>query len=329
LGVSALVRPRADPCSFNLLAKGGETGDLGEAVDGEITLGGANPETSFYIQNGTLEDVSSGLCQVLSTGQLECEGVADDNGKWTVTPNNTLLYNNCPKFYVCSDEGSGTLHIYNDARNDTSECYAVTLNTIAYNCTALGRPTTTATTPGSTATASSTATATASCPSNLAGGDFASPEIIVPVDSENPTTAYGRQPNATITPSNSSLYNFDLSYTGTCALLFLFPFSSSLSDSGYPYLFSGIEEEVEENGGLNFTLLASPISDQTTFDTVPNVSNDYGKTEILPGNNYTIAQFPCEEGYTAFKVASDGNVDLIYSQDSEPSPLGLYVVPCA
>merc|ERR1719197_328484 len=63
------------------------------------------------------------------------------------------------------------------------------------------------------------------CPANL-DGEYQYPHLIVPVSSENKDKAYGTSYNGTISPSVSSIFNFDLpySYEGqTCSLVFLFP----------------------------------------------------------------------------------------------------------
>lgn len=350
IGTSAFTF-RRDACSFSLLARGGEIGDLGETVGGDITLGGANSETSFYISNGGLMDTTTGACTISSSSRLQCQGTASGE-TYTVTANETLLYNGCSKFFACDDDESGTLNIFTDGRSNTSACYPITLETVAYNCTALGRSTTTdlptSTTPpttistitgnGVTVTPFTTvsggmstetiASRAASCPTDLSSGTFTSPNLLIPISLEDPTIAFGPSANVTIMPANNTLYNFDIPYTGTCALLFFFPFSSSLA-AGHPaYLFSGIEEEEGESGGLNFTTLASSFGNNVTYATRPEEVRSFGKTEILPGSAYTIGTFDCEAGDVAVEGSSDGGVDLIYSQSSDPSPLGLFVVPC-
>ena len=113
-------------------------------------------------------------------------------------------------------------------------------------------------------------------------------------------------------------------------MIFLFPYVSELDPSAGRYNFSGIEEEEGENGGLDFARLSGVASASTTYNTTPSVATDYGKTEIIPGNNYTIATFLCQSGTpVTYSGTSVGNVELDYFQDSAPEPIGLYVVPCA
>ena len=83
-------------------------------------------------------------------------------------------------------------------------------------------------------------------------------------------------------------------------------------------------------------MLSGLADTTTTYNSTPAVATDYGKTEILPGNNYTIATFDCQSGVktaagTMLSISgnSAGNVELDYTQNSLPSPIGLYVVPCS
>jgi Ubiquitin 3 binding protein But2 C-terminal domain len=152
--------------------------------------------------------------------------------------------------------------------------------------------------------------------------------LIIPISPESPATAFGTQYTATITPENSTIFAFDIpyTYTGTCALIFLFPFGDRAQ---FPYTFSGIEEEDASRGGLDFALLNGEINDATTFNSLPPVGIEYGMTEVLPGNNYTIAVGPCGSGeMVGYEVSSVGGVVLEYFQSIGGSPIGLWVVPC-
>lgn len=91
-----------------------------------------------------------------------------------------------------------------------------------------------------------------------------------------------------------------------------------------------MEQVIYQNGGLNFALLDGIATDKTTFSTTPSVAVDYGKTQILPGNKYTVATFPCQSGKTVTYQASSVNKTVLsYFQNSGNQPIGLYVVPCA
>jgi hypothetical protein len=187
-----------------------------------------------------------------------------------------------------------------------------------------------------TTSASSTASSTIpdpSCPKDLSSGEFRFPLLVLPTSPEAPDYAFGDSYIAYISSDNTTIFNFDVPdsspYTGNCALLFLFPYASTLSLPNSPFYFSGIEEEEGENGGLDFALLKGVADPEVTYRTIPPVDTDYGKTKILPGNGYTIATFPCRSGTTSYAVSSVGNVELDYFQDSGSDPIGLYIVPCS
>jgi hypothetical protein len=176
---------------------------------------------------------------------------------------------------------------------------------------------------------SATSTSSGSCPTAFSD-DISIPHLIVPVNSAAPTTPYGHQYSVSISSTNSTTFTFDIPpfapYTGTCALLFLFPFSE---DAQFPYDFTGIEREQLSHGGLNFALLSSPVSESTTFATLPSVQTDYGKREILPGGGFYIAKYQCQSGQrVSYKASSVGDVGLNYFQSTGKNPIGLYVVPC-
>lgn len=90
-----------------------------------------------------------------------------------------------------------------------------------------------------------------------------------------------------------------------------------------------MEQEEGSDGGLDFALLESVAGPQVTYRTTPPVHTDYGKTAVLPGNNYTIATFPCKSGMSSYSVSSVNDVELDFFQNSNPNPIGLFVVPCS
>jgi hypothetical protein len=182
-------------------------------------------------------------------------------------------------------------------------------------------------------TAPSSTALDASCPTDISSGEYRFPLLILPISPEAPDYAYGNSYVAYVSPDNTTVFNFDIPeeepYTGTCALLFLFPYDSQLGIENLPFYFSGLEEEEGENGGLDFALLSGVAGPELTYQTTPSVDTDYGKTKVVPGNSYTIATFPCKSGETSYSVSSVGNVELDFFQDSEPDPIGLYIVPCS
>lgn len=162
-----------------------------------------------------------------------------------------------------------------------------------------------------------------SCPTNL-NGPYEFPHLIVPVDSANPSKAYGTSYNGTINPSVSSIFNFDIpaSYAGkTCSLVFLFPELSQLETSSYSF---------NNQGGLAISGLVSPATEQTTFDSVPASNGQEGSIgSVVPGHGYSILTQECPAGQRiSFKFSSVGGLDVNFFQDYNPSPLGVYVTVC-
>jgi hypothetical protein len=338
LGASAALLPRQSPCSFSMSAVGTPNGTVVEDTIGELRIGGTYPQGNYYITNGSLFDSLQNSCLVWpNSSQLQCTSGLPSNTTFSVADDGSLLHDGVANWLACPASGpgsDGSYNIYTNAKADITGCEAITLRTGGYNCTALGRPSASASSSSSLATlaatttssASTSATPTAACPTDISGGTFQSPHLIVPTSPEAPDHAFGNSYSAYISPINTTLFNFDIPsaapYNNTCALLFLFPFGEDI-------YFSGIEEEEGENGGLDFALLAEVANAGTTYDTTCDVATDYGKVEVLPGNNYTVATFDCPAGTTVtYSVSSKGNVELDYFQAQQPSPIGLYIVPC-
>merc|ERR1711939_689002 len=108
--------------------------------------------------------------------------------------------------------------------------------------------------PAATSATTPAAPSGSGCPANL-DGEYQYPHLIVPVSSENKDKAYGTSYNGTISPSVSSIFNFDLpySYEGqTCSLVFLFP-----------------EQDQLETSAFTVNELSSPATEQTTYNSVP------------------------------------------------------------
>ncbi|ELR10742.1 hypothetical protein VC83_06266 [Pseudogymnoascus destructans] len=168
------------------------------------------------------------------------------------------------------------------------------------------------------------------CAQTLTPGSFVEPKLIVPVSREDAGHPYGDIASPIITPSNNTLFAFTTpaSWTGTCSLLFTFPYASETANPG-AYHFSGIEEEKAGSGGLNFDHVEADIDADETWWTKPELKETYGKTEIIPGNSYTIATFPCKGGENlVYDVSSVAGVELEFEQNAQASPIGLWVTKC-
>ncbi|KAM3075194.1 hypothetical protein ACMFMG_007355 [Clarireedia jacksonii] len=332
----AAVIPRQDAtvCTFVMVAVGGSpTGDIVETTIGENRIGGDYPRAVYSINAKVLTDANGNNCSISSsTAQFQCTSNSTAT-LFTLGDNSDLLYDDTNANFLACPANNGSYNIFSQAKADATGCETVQLLYGGFSCAALGRPTSSSTAvPSATATTAPRATSAVSCPTNIDSGSFQFPHLIVPTSPETPDYAYGNSYTAHITSTNTTLFNFDVPsdapYTGTCALIFLFPFASN-TQAG-TYTFTGIEEEEGEHGGLDFALLSGIATAETTYGTTPTVTTDYGTTEILPGNNYTVATFPCPAGETVtYSGSSVGGVGLSYFENSAPSAIGLYMVPCA
>ncbi|KAL8832419.1 MAG: hypothetical protein Q9191_000291 [Dirinaria sp. TL-2023a] len=162
-----------------------------------------------------------------------------------------------------------------------------------------------------------------SCPTALSG-DYQYPHLIVKVDKSQPSTALGNGYTGHVSSTISSVFNFDIppSYEGkTCSLVFLFPERDQLPTSNYT---------LSSTGGLDFARLKSPVTEQTTYSTVPAVEKDVGSvSDLQAGSGYAIASGACFAGARlSYEVSATGSLDLEYFQDYNAPAIGLYITAC-
>ncbi|PQE33029.1 gpi anchored cell wall protein [Rutstroemia sp. NJR-2017a WRK4] len=301
----AAVLPRqTEVCTFVMVGvdgtpsgdSGSPSGNIVETTAGENRIGGSYSRAIYSINAKVLTDANGNNCSISSsTAQFQCTSNSTAT-LFTLGDSSDLLYDDTNANFLACPADDGSFNIFSDAKEDKT---------------------------GSTSAAS--------CPKNIDSGSFQFPHLIVPTSPQAPDYAFGNSYTAHITSTNTTLFNFDVPstapYTGTCALVFLFPFASATQSGSYT--FTGIEEEEGEKGGLDFALLSGIATAGTTYKSTPTVATDYGTTEILPGNNYTIATFPCAAGKTVtYSGSSVGGVGLSYFENSAPSAIGLYMVPC-
>lgn len=164
---------------------------------------------------------------------------------------------------------------------------------------------------------------TRSCPATLSDL-YQFPHLLVEVDKTQPSKALGNSYNAHISSNVSSIFNFDIppSYQGkTCSLVFFFPQRNQLTTSNHT---------AYGDGGLDFTRLQSPATEQTTYNTIPAFAKDIGSVASLQaGNSYVIVSGPCYAGQRiAYQVSVIGNLDLDFFQDFGEPAIGLYITAC-
>ncbi|KAF1817042.1 hypothetical protein P152DRAFT_469536 [Eremomyces bilateralis CBS 781.70] len=154
-------------------------------------------------------------------------------------------------------------------------------------------------------------------------GPYEAPHLIIPVDSSKPDEVPGTSYFGQVTPTVSSIFNFDIpeSYAGSkCSIIFLFPERSRLETSNYT---------ISGTGEVQFGLLDSPASEQTSFNTSPKIKTDLGKEMLAPGNSYQIETLECPAGETiAISMVSSKGTDFEWFEDYNPAPIGLWVTKC-
>ncbi|KAI9715480.1 MAG: hypothetical protein M1812_005956 [Candelaria pacifica] len=320
-GSNALVA-RQSTCCFHLSASGGETGNVGQLSDGQNRIGGGLPEGQYCIDsNGGLTDQSSRGCILTPpTTQFQCDVGASPTSGFSVGNGGALSSNGNSQFYACPTGDNGSFNIYTTPVAGQSGCVQVSLT--ADNCAPAASPSPSPSpTPSPTSQAPPAATQS-QCPAALTG-NYEFPHLIVPVDSNNPNQAAGTSLNGTVTPSVSSIFNFDIpsSDSGkTCSLVFLFPNQSDLQTSSFS--FSG-------SGSIDFASLQGTANAQTSFSNTPALNQDLAVITVAPGNSYNVASFACPAGRTvAFKLSTTSSTNLNYFQDFNPSPIGLYITVC-
>jgi hypothetical protein len=178
------------------------------------------------------------------------------------------------------------------------------------------------------------------CPVALTGA-YQTPHAIIPVNKDMPSTSYGTQYFASLSPSNSTIFNFDVpaSYAGKqCSVIFLFPKQSELQTSSFT---------MSGSGGIKFDQLTSAAPLNVNYATCPAVKTNLGMVaNATPGNSYMVASGACQAGTTMSILASStGGLSLSYFevripnpsshepsltkyQDWNPSPIGVFLTSC-
>ncbi|KAL8714150.1 MAG: hypothetical protein Q9220_001879 [cf. Caloplaca sp. 1 TL-2023] len=140
------------------------------------------------------------------------------------------------------------------------------------------------------------------------------PHLIVKIDEASPDKAYGTGYNGTVSPTISSIFNFDQPPTGLsadkqqrCELVFFFPEASSLREKSY---------EFNAKGGLIFYRLRREATAKTTFDNQTRERQVVRYIrDLAPGNRYSLQSDRCVEfAGVGYKMAAIGNTYLDFFQ---------------
>ncbi|QUC22911.1 uncharacterized protein UV8b_07152 [Ustilaginoidea virens] len=320
-GVAGAAVIRAPGCDFQMQAAGPHQGPVGQLSSGQARFGDMAPAT-FRIDQGRIWDAKGNGCWwTPPTGVLQCDKNQDAAPGFSVGCDGAVSFNGQTTFYQCAtgDGNQWNIYLYADQGMD---CGQVSL--AAGGCRAQCEPSPAPSpAPAPAPAPAPPAPSPRECPASL-DGPYEFPHLIVPVDKSRPDDAPGTSYFGTVSPTVSSLFNFDIPAADqgkTCTLVFLFPTQSQLTTSSYT--FSG-------DGSVDFSMLDGPASQgTTTWNNQPGKKTDYGSVAVAPGHSYSVATFPCPAGQTvAFKMEGCGDTDLRYFQDYNPSPIGLYITKC-
>lgn len=262
------------------------------------------------------------------TSEVVASSAVNTGGKTYTTHLTTMItITNCPSGCSSTAESSasspvasasGSAPVYSSG---SSQSAPAPTSTASLSSASVG---TALPTPASSSATTPAAASGSSCPANL-NGEYQYPHLIVPVNSAEPDTAYGTQYNGTITPTMSTIFNFDLpaSYAGeTCSLVFLFPEQAALDTSAFT--FNG-------QGGISVNELSSPATQQTTYNNVSKAAivGIGSIASVQPGNSYVAASHACNAGATqSFEFVSTGGLDLEYFEDWNAPGIGAFITVC-
>lgn len=325
IGAHAFVARDSNQQCVQIKASGGASGTLGQLYDGQNRIGGNNPAGCYCLSNGGFTDAYGRGCILTApTTQFQCDVGAGPTTGFSIGSDGAITYNGSGTFYACPVNDNGEYNVYTVPAPGQTKCVEISLSSggpcgSSSECTQPAPPASTMPAPKPMLTAMPPSNA---CPADL-NGDYQYPHLIVPVDSQMPTTAYGTQYNGKVNSHICSIFNFDIpaSYSGkTCTLVFLFPEQKDLQTSSYT---------VSGSGQCTVSMLKSAANQQTTYANQPAKSSDLWSGSFAPGNSYTVTSGDCAAGQTvSYEVCSSGDYALEYFQDYNPSPIGLYVREC-
>ncbi|KAG5968001.1 hypothetical protein E4U58_002044 [Claviceps cyperi] len=299
-------------CDFKTRGSVSQQGSLGQVSGGHIRFGDLE-QVTFRLEDGKLRDSEGHGCLWTPPAHvLQCDKDQAPESGFEIGCDGRISFHGQSNFYYCATDNRSQWNIYQKPGAGTN-CSQITI--IADGCHATDCP--------QPAQPSASAPVTKDCPANLDSA-YEFPHLIIPVDKSNPDKAYGNSFFGEVTPSWSSIFNFDIPVSDrdkTCTLIFLFPEQSQLETSSYTF---------DGDGKIHALALDRLASTSTTWNNKPGKLSAGRSAIVRPGQSNSIASFPCSSNETlTFELLSSGNTNLRYFQDYNPAaPIGLYITKC-
>ncbi|KAG5955863.1 hypothetical protein E4U57_003084 [Claviceps arundinis] len=311
ISVSSATVLRHAGCAFKIHGSGSQQSSLGQVSGGQIRLGDIE-QVTFRIEDGKLRDSEGHGCWwTPPAGVLQCDKNQVPESGFEIGCDDLVSFHGQSNFYQCATGNRNQWNIYQKPGAGTN-CGQITL--VADDCHA--------DCPHQPAQSSASAPVTKDCPANLDGA-YEFPHLIIPVDKSNPDKAYGNSFFGEVTPSRSSIFNFDIPVSDrdkTCTLIFLFPEQSQLETSS---------NTLYGDGKIHALALGGLASNSTTWNNKPRKLSAGRSAIVRPGQSNSIASWPCSTTQAlSFELLSSGNTYLRCFQDYNPAPIGLYIAKC-
>ncbi|KAH8682665.1 ubiquitin 3 binding protein But2 C-terminal domain-containing protein [Xylariales sp. PMI_506] len=359
LSQSQAITLRANAgCSFHLSTGGGGSQLIGQLDSGQCRAGSdINASTFTWFGDAFLD--SQGRAP---TNVLQCDVNQQPAHGFNIGCDGSVTYNGQSTFYQCATGDGDEVNIY--LQSNDSQCQPILiLSDGCTSCQNTGSPSPNpqpATTSNPLGAGSSPVTVTPftsplgqssspaagnpmpsaspkpkpatlpapsnDCPANISG-NYIPPSLLVPIDSANPTMAYGSTTYGQVSPNASTIFNFAIPATAggySCKVFFLLPTASTSS-----YYLTG-------DGSVLFARISDPAdATTTTFQSVMNGMGirTLGALSISRGNAYVVEAYDCPAGQTvSYMMAEPLGKDtcLVYLQDAEGgwNNVGMFISIC-
>ncbi|KAK4547136.1 hypothetical protein LTR36_001357 [Oleoguttula mirabilis] len=130
-------------CCFGLNANGGQSGQVGQLIDGQNRIGQTEGSTTgnYCLNNGALTDSNGRGCILTpSTSQFQCDAGVSSSGGFSVDSQGTLKLNDNDEFWACPTGDHGGWNIYAQWLHYQTKCVPVKLTADNSLCNAKPSP---------------------------------------------------------------------------------------------------------------------------------------------------------------------------------------------